>query len=129
MKYDIQISEDGTYVRIRVYETITGEMEIEFAGKAIKEARKLKINKFLVDVRGTTNVANTFEQYGFGYVEMALLGLEKTSRIAIIADEGDTSHNFIETVLRNAGYDCLIFSDKQTALNWFEKSKPPSSEA
>ena len=118
MAYIISVSEDGTYVRIRVLGAITGDAEKEFAEKAIKEAKQHGIKKFLVDVGGTQNIAAIFEQFLFAYKDMNHLALEKSSRIAILADPGDRSHDLIETVLRNAGYDCRLFSDEDSALKW-----------
>lgn len=118
MKYKISLSEDGTYIRIRVFEVVTGDMEREFAEKAIKEAKQLGINNYLVDVRGTQNIAAIFEQFLFAYKDMDRFALEKSSRIAILADIGDNSHGLVETVFQNAGYNCRIFSDEDSALKW-----------
>ncbi len=118
MKYTISLSEDGTYVRIRVFEVITGDMEREFAEKAIKEAKQHGIKKFLVDVRGTINIAAIFEQFLFGYKDMDQLALERFSSIAILADPNDKSHDLIVTVFQNAGYNCRLFSDEDSALKW-----------
>jgi len=121
MKYKISLSEDGTYVKIRVFEVITENLEREFAEKAIQDARQNDIKRFLVDVRGTSNVASSVEQYLFGYKAMNQFGLERGSKIAILAGENDNSHNFIETVLVNAGYRCRIFQDEETAVQWLKE--------
>ena len=118
MGYIISVSEDKTYVRIRAFGVITGESEKEFAEKAIKAAKQHGIKGFLVDVRGTQNIAAIFEQFLFAYKDMNHLALEKSSRIAILADPGDRSHDLIKTVLRNAGYDCQLFSGEDSALKW-----------
>ena len=75
MKYEISVSEDGTYVRIRVMKAITGDMQREFAEKAIQNAKQRKIREFLVDVRGTPNIASSFEVYSFGHESMKQLYL------------------------------------------------------
>ena len=118
MKYKIALSEDETYVRVQVFETINGNMEREFAGNAIKIAKQRKINKFLVDVRGTPNIANSIEHYLLGYEDMNRFGLNRKTKIAILADTNDLSHNFIETVIINAGYRCRVFPDEDAALEW-----------
>ncbi|MFC1812895.1 hypothetical protein ACFL03_09395 [Thermodesulfobacteriota bacterium] len=118
MRYKISLSENGTYVRIRVFEAITGEIEKEFAEIAIKDAKQRKISKFLVDVRGTLNIASSLEQYLFGYEDMNQFGLDRGSRIAVLADANDKSHNFIETIFVNAGYHCRIFTDEDAASKW-----------
>jgi len=118
MKYKISLSDDRTYVRIRVLRAITGKMEREFAENAIQDAKQRKIRKFLVDVRGTPNIASSFEHYSLAYEDMNKFGLDKDSRIAVLADANDKSHDFIETVFVNAGYHCHIFSEEDTALKW-----------
>jgi hypothetical protein len=118
MKYKISLSEDGTYVRIRFFEAITGEMEKKVAENAIKDAKQREINKFLVDVRGPPNIASSLEQYFFGYKDMNQFGLDRGSRIAVLADANDKSHDFIETVFVNAGYVCRIFPDEDAAFKW-----------
>ena len=120
MKYNISLSDDGTYMRIRVLEAITGEMEKEFAQRAIQDAKHHKIKRFLVDVRGTPNIASSTEHYYFVHENMNHFGLEKDSRIAVLADPDDKSHDFIETVFVNAGYRCCIFPDEGAALKWLE---------
>lgn len=121
MTYEISLSEDGTYIRLHIFDAVNGEMERKLAENVIKEAKLHKINKFLIDVRGTPNIASVAEQYRFGYEDMNRFGLERDSRIAILADTDDTSHNFIETVFVNAGYICRIFADEDAALKWFEE--------
>ena len=103
MKYKISLSKDKAYVRIRVFEAFNGKTEKEFAENAIKDAKQHKINKFLVDVRGTPNIASSLEKYLLAYVDMDQFGLYRGSRIAILADENDESHNLVETVFINAG--------------------------
>lgn len=121
MKYKISLSEDGTYVIIRVLEAITGEMEREFAREAIKDAEQRDIRAFLVDARGTPNVASSLQQYLLGYEDMIQFGLDRSSRIAVLVDAGDSSHDFIETVFLNAGYQCRLFLDKDSALKWLKE--------
>ena len=121
MNYEISLSEDGTYIRLRIFEAVNGEMERKLAENVIKEAKQHKINNYLIDVRGTPNIANVVEQYRFGYEDMKRFGLDLDSSIAILADANDTSHNFIETVFVNAGYNCRIFADEGAALKWFEE--------
>jgi hypothetical protein len=121
MKYAISLSEDGKHIRIRVFEAITGDMEREFAANAIEEARRHGLRKFLVDVRGTSNVAATLEQFTLGHKDMDEFALDRSSRIAILADAADRSHDFIETVFLNAGFDCRLFSTEDAALKWLEE--------
>jgi hypothetical protein len=118
MKYKMSLSKNGTFLEIRVLEAVTGNLEREFAERAIKDAKQKKMSNFLVDVRGIPNKASSVEQYFFGHKEVNQLGLDRGSRIAILANEDDKSHNFIETVFVNAGYRCRIFQDEDSAVKW-----------
>ena len=121
MKYKISLSEDGTYIRIRVFEAITGDMEREFAEKAIKKAKQHKIYKYLVDVRQAPNVSSISEQYQFGRKDMDRISLDRFSKLAVLAEVEDKSHNFIETVFQNAGYICRLFVNEGSALKWLKE--------
>jgi hypothetical protein len=118
MSYKISLSEDGTHILVRVLEDINGLLEKAFAQDAIVKAKQHGLTNFLVDVRGTRNTAGFIDHYQLGYHVMNEFGLDKTSKIAILADPDDQSHDFIETVFTNAGYRCRVFSDKDTALKW-----------
>lgn len=120
MSYEVMLASDGSHIRIRVLKNVTGDLEIMFSGAAIEEARKYGLWKFLADVRGVRNVASALEQYRLGYDEMYRLALDRTSKIAILADVGDDSHDFVETILRNAGFMCRLFTDEPSALKWLE---------
>jgi len=121
MKYKISLSEDRTHIRIRVFEAITGDMEREFAEKAIKEAKHHKIHKYLIDVRQAPNVSFISEQFLLSYKDMDRMSLDRRSKLAVLAEVEDTSHNFIETVFRNAGYNCHLFVDEDSALKWLKE--------
>ena len=121
MNFETTLSRDGTYVIVRVKEDISAEMEREFAEQAIRLAKKHNIKRFLVDVRGIPNVAGSLDNYLFAYEDITRFGLDATSRIAVLASPDDRSHDFIETVLRNAGYNCRMFSAEKNALEWFRK--------
>lgn len=118
MSFEISISDDGSYIRVKVFENINGALEKDFAEKAIKEAKIRSINRFLVDVRGTKNIATTVDQYLFGHEDLRSFALDSFSSIVILVDEGDESHNFIETVLKNAGFMTYLTTDEGEALKW-----------
>ena len=121
MKYEISISKSETYVKVKVNETISAEMARDFAEEAIKKANQHNIKKFLIDVRGTRNVAGHLENYLFAYENVNRFGLDRNSRIGVIVSPGDKSHDFVETVLMNAGYNCCLFLEEYSAIEWLEE--------
>lgn len=118
MKYEIAFSGDEGFVRITVYELITADLERSFAKEAITAAKQNGVLRYLVDVRGVRNVASPLDQYSFAYEDMASLGLDRRARIAVLVGQDDHSHDFIETVFRNAGRTCQLFVDEDDASNW-----------
>ena len=118
MNFSIHFPDEADFVNIIVHDDVNGETQRELAQNAIELAKEKGVNKFLVDVRGVKNTAATFEQYQLGYKDMAKFLLDRGSKIAICVDTHDHSHDFIETVFKNAGYHCHIFRDQPEALDW-----------
>ena len=121
MKFDIALSAEGGIVRIKVNDSITAELEQTFSEKAIAMAQHKGASRYFADVRGVGNVANAVEQYRLAHNEMARLGLDRTSRIAVLVSQDDHSHDFIETAFSNAGYSFRLFTDEQDALRWLRE--------
>lgn len=97
---------------------IDAQGQVELATTAVEHGELHDISRFLVDVRDATNIASTTEQYQYARRQLVELGVGRTSRIAVLIDPNDPSHGFIETVLRNAGYNCTLFVDEAFALAW-----------
>ena len=118
MDYEIDHIAETGIVRIKVNEPITAELVLSFTKDAINTAGQHGSLRYLVDVRRAKNVTGTCDQYSLAYEEMERLGLDRASRIAVLISPGDTSHDFIETVFRNAGYDCQLFLEEGEADAW-----------
>lgn len=57
----------------------------------------------------------------FFYREMSVLGLSRSIRAAILVNPQDASHQFPETVARNAGYVVKLFREEEAvfaAYDW-----------
>lgn len=118
MEYQVLLSDDATYIIVRVLGVITEDKEKAFAADAIRKGKLNNIDKYLVDVRGAPSVVGSLKQYFFGSEEVDQFGLGKKSKIAIIADKDDESHHFIETGLLSAGHACRLFGKETEALKW-----------
>jgi hypothetical protein len=118
MSYEISLSEDQSYICIRLDENITGDLQKAFAAESIALAQEHGISNFFADLRGISNNSPVIDQYQLSYKDLDLLHLDKSSRIAALVSSGDSSHNFIETVMRNAGYNFQLFTDEQQAIDW-----------
>ena len=118
MNFSILFPEGADFVSIIAHDKLDGNTQRELAQNAIELANSRGIRKFLVDVQGVKNTAATFEQYQLGYKDMEKFFLDRRSKIAICADANDNSHDFIETVFKNAGYQCHLFNNEADAINW-----------
>lgn len=121
MDYEIEHSEEDGCVQIRVYKSITADLERSFAKEAIATARQNGVLNYIADVRGAPNVAGILDQYRLAYEDMVRFGLDRSSRIAVLVSKGDHSHDFIDIVFYNAGYRCQLFTDEGEARRWLNE--------
>jgi hypothetical protein len=120
MRYELDIPDLGTYVRV----IITGNITREFAGRYSVAAKELAeehgLKRFLFDLRHARNVESTIQNYQYAYADMPKFELDRLSRAAIIRDPEDHSHDFVELVSRNAGYNVRFFTSEEEAIAWLE---------
>ncbi|PKO11710.1 MAG: hypothetical protein CVU39_27885 [Chloroflexi bacterium HGW-Chloroflexi-10] len=121
MSYTIAISENGQYIICRVIGSMTVEIGQEFAKEMDSISRANNIKRFLTDVREAPNISSIYQNYEYAYKDMIDLKLQRDIRSAILADTADATHNFLETVARNAGYDVRVFHDESAAIAWLNE--------
>ena len=78
----------------------------------------------LLDIRGTTSEISVTEKYDFAYEKTGEIGVPRMARIALLKDPGDNSPDFMETVMRNAGFTFRIFVDEREAIDWMKAQNP-----
>jgi hypothetical protein len=121
MSYAIALSENGKYIVCRM----AGPMTVEIARESAKELDRLSrstgIKRFLNDVRNAPNVSDVLANYDFAYRDMNGLNLQRDVRSAILADPADRTHDFFETVAKNAGFNVRIFHDENAAIAWLNE--------
>ena len=120
LKYTITPSEDGKYIILKFKGQINRKDAIKpnFEAKAL--GKTLDIRQFLVDVTEAKNTDSILENYEFAYTDMTeiIKKIEKDERAAILVSPGDHSHDFIETVLMNAGLKVKMFTDPDLAKSF-----------
>ena len=122
MPYTISQSTDGKYILMKVDGQLTRESAFEGVLEAHALGKKLGINRHLVDVTEARNVESPVAVYGFAYDDMAHLpDIDRYALAAILASPEDHSHDFIETVLRNAGINVTLFRDRRLAIRHLEE--------
>ena len=118
MPYTIKVSKDNKFI-----ETISiGAMNNAVARQQNLEAQALgfehNIDRFLVDVTESRFEGSALDHYGFANESvMKAEQYNRYARVAILVHPEDDSHNFIETVSRNAGFDITIFRDRDAAVH------------
>ena len=123
-RFEIEISADGTYLYAHKFQQpYTVEIAQDVMKSLIYQGRKLEILGCLIDIRGTQSVSSVTDKYNFAYKKTAASQLPHQWKYAFLTDNNDYSLNFIETVMKNAGYMFQIFEDESLAINWL-KSKP-----
>ena len=88
--------------------------------EAAQKGREENISAFLYDLRGSSNVESISANYRYVREDMKGQGLDRSSRVAMLTRPDDTSHDFIETLLVNTGYNVRIFRDEEAAVAWLE---------
>jgi len=117
MGYTITPSSDGKYILLKVTGDITRNLALQYNIAAHKKGRELGINRYLVDLTESRNVDTVLDSYEFAYKDMQETpGIDRSARVAVIISPGDHSHDFIETVAKNAGLDMTVFTNQDDAI-------------
>ena len=124
MSFKIALSENGTHLRVRVDEPMSRTLATEIAEALTKLAEKHGVKNYLYDVRNAPNVESVIDNYTFAYEDMSKMEIDREANVAILIREDDTSHDFVETALRNAGYNVRTFDDEAAALAWLGQTEP-----
>ncbi len=124
MNYKTFLSENGKYAICEVTGLITQENALKFTEASNQFLRAANVKRLLTDVRNASNELGVVQNYSYAYQSMESLGLRKDIRAAILVDKDDSSHDFIETVALNAGYNVRIFRDEEAANSWLSEDMP-----
>jgi len=119
MKYDVSVSDNKRYIRIRVNEPVTADVLKGFISETANKTKEYKVNKFLFDLRNSPNRTSPSIHYEFVYKRVEELGFVHGSKHAIIVKTEDIpDYHFVETILDNAGFNGKIFTDERKAIEW-----------
>ena len=119
MSYTIRPSEDGKYIILKHLGEINRKLGVERVIEAHALGAKLGINRYLVDLTEVKNADSIHESYRYAYEDAKNAnGIDMSARAAMLVDPEDHSHDFVETVLRNAGHDVKLFRDRESAVRY-----------
>jgi len=122
LRFKISAAESGKYVICEVFEAVTSEFALEFGKATVEASREHGVTRQLYDVRQVRNINSVFHNYDFAYKDMVNLELEHDNRAAILVDSTDRSHDFVEIVSRNAGFNVRVFVEEERAIAWLEEA-------
>ena len=118
MSYSIFPSEDGKYIVLKYSGELSRKLNIEHVIEAHALGAKLGITRYLVDLTEARNIDSTPDLYEYAYKDTKTAsGLNLNALVAMLVDPDDHSHDFVETVLRNAGHNVTLFRDRGSAIN------------
>jgi hypothetical protein len=119
MSYEINLSEDGRYIILKHWGEINGEIAMKRIQEAHKLGAELMVTRHLVDLTEARSVDSITKAYKYAYEDMKTIS--SNACVAMLVSPEDHSHDFVETVLRNAGHDVTLFRDREAAINHLEK--------
>jgi len=109
-------SSDGRYIILRIVGDYTRQRAMMNNIQAHALGRELGIKRYLVDMTESRNVESVLANYEFAKKEIwNAPEIDTTAVVAIVVSPDDHSHDFIETVARNAGLQVTIFRDRARA--------------
>ena len=122
MGYSLKPSEDRDYIVLTVVGEINGQSMMKYIIEAHDLGKEMGINRYFVDVTEARNIDSILGNYNFAYSDMKKSkGVDTLARVAALVSPGDHSHDFIETVLTNAGLSLKLFTNPVTAREYLRK--------
>jgi len=119
MLHTTSVSPDGKYIIVDVQDNVTRESATELVTELHVLGKALGINRYLMDFTKSRNIDSTINNYEFAYKDMQDTDkIDRYAKIAALVDPEDHSHDFIETVSKNAGFSLTIFWDRQLAVEY-----------
>jgi len=124
VSYRIQPAEEGSYIHIEVQGTINRAVGVELIIEAHSLGDELGIENYFMDLTQAVNDDTVSDQFHFANTDMAETpGLNRYAKVAALVAPEDHSHDFIETVLRNVGFNLRIFRCRSEAMAFLGLSR------
>lgn len=115
---EIAPSPCGSYAVVTFKQDVTNEGALEIVNAMQEAAAEWGVSSFLSDVRGHRYLGSDFTHYDFATRELEASGFDRAWKLAVLASEGDSSHDFLEIVCQSAGYQIRLFKDYEEAEAW-----------
>ena len=109
---------DDTYFVAIVGEDFDREGAREMAISIMDYSRENKIDRLMIDLRSARNVDSVSDKFFFVHEDFREIQINDALQVAFLVNYMDTSHDFIETVMRNTGHNVLSFYEEKKAIAW-----------
>lgn len=122
-EYEVGVSPDESHVYVRVVRpSITLGLAEAFTRDLSQLGNDTGIARCLIDVRGAKSVAGVHGDYQYAYEKAESAGLSRNWKIALLKDGIDRTHDFLKTVMDNAGWTSKYFEDENEheAVAWLK---------
>jgi len=119
MTYTITASQNNEYIIITVTVDMSRKLAAEIADQALLMGNKWGIGRYLIDLTASKNRESILGSYQSAYEDLAEIPWKKTlTRVALLVDPQDNSHDFNEVVLNNIGMRATLFRDRDEAVQY-----------
>ena len=117
MNYQIEAVQNQNYILAKATGTIDAETFNQMILDAASAASEHGYTKYLIDMQEAYFNISTLEIVNFAtYLRRTELKL--LHKIALIYSQDEKDYHFIETVVRNRGYNIRIFDHSHEAISW-----------
>lgn len=118
MNPEIALSAEGTHAVLTVRQKVTNELASAFAQSMNAFSVEHGVSRFLVDVRGMPYDGTVFTHYEFVVHDLRKEEFDLSLKVAVVASPDDDTHDFLEVVSLNAGYNVRVFKDYAEGARW-----------
>lgn len=118
MNFDLTLATDGSYAVLTNYRDVTLASAIEHQRAMQAFAVAHGISRFLIDTRGKQYIGGDVDLYTFARHVLPEEAFDRRWRVALVTSPEDYSHDFLETVSRNAGYNVVVLKEYDKAVVW-----------
>jgi hypothetical protein len=118
MDYNLTLAPDGSYAVLTIDKDVTPASTVERQRAMQAFATAHGVSRFLLDTRGKRYTGSDFDLYTFARRTLPTESFDRRWRVALVTSHDDDSHDFLETVARNVGYNVMVFKDYDKGVAW-----------
>ena len=126
MPYKINHLTDLEIVDLSLRGVITGDELRDVTSKCIAIQKEYGVKKFLVCADNSEFFTTLVDIFDLADKQYPSEGVDRSTRIAVIYPLSITAKeavSFYETTCRNRGWNAQIYSDRESAIAWLEKTE------